>query len=180
MLSRQLQFVGRSVTGRSGCQRQRTLFKLQGFCHCSGVYRRRLSNFCVAGPRRLREASREALASGLQPECWVAAGRSDAFFMFPLLCSNPPLCTGPVPTPGLRARALASDCLSQPSRKRLRLFCNTLTATRLCLLRIRSFVDRFPSEFRLAAMAKVILPCKGGRPYLTDDGQLPCPFLPQT
>ena len=41
----------------------------------------------------------------------------------------------------------------------------------------RLFIERFPSEFRLGAMAKIVLPCQGGRPFVCPDGRLPCPFL---
>lgn len=43
---------------------------------------------------------------------------------------------------------------------------------------IKSFVERFPTEFRTAAMGKVILPEKDGLPYVCPDGSLPCSFLP--
>jgi hypothetical protein len=39
------------------------------------------------------------------------------------------------------------------------------------------FAKRFPTEFRLAAMGKVVLPCQGKLPYLTADGTLPSPIL---
>ena len=41
----------------------------------------------------------------------------------------------------------------------------------------RLFIERFPSEFRLGAIPKVVLPCQGGRAFFCPDGRLPCPFL---
>ena len=41
----------------------------------------------------------------------------------------------------------------------------------------RLFIERFPSEFRLGAMSKIVLPCHGGRPYVCPDGKLSCPVL---
>ena len=48
--------------------------------------------------------------------------------------------------------------------------------TGLNLGQARLFIERFPTEFRLGAMAKIVLPCLNGRPYVCPDGQLPCPF----
>ena len=42
---------------------------------------------------------------------------------------------------------------------------------------VKIFVERFPKDFSLQALGKVILPMKGGKPYVTKDGKLPCPFL---
>ena len=39
------------------------------------------------------------------------------------------------------------------------------------------YTKRFPTEFRLAAMGKVVLPCQGKLPYVTADGTLPSPIL---
>ena len=41
----------------------------------------------------------------------------------------------------------------------------------------RLFIERFPSEFRLGAMSKVVMPCLKGKAYVCPDGKLPCPFL---
>ena len=41
----------------------------------------------------------------------------------------------------------------------------------------RLFIERFPSEFRIGAMSKIILPCHGWQPYVCPDGKLPCPCL---
>ena len=40
----------------------------------------------------------------------------------------------------------------------------------------RLFIERCPSDFRLGAMSKIVLPCHGGRPYVCPDGKLPGPF----
>ena len=43
---------------------------------------------------------------------------------------------------------------------------------------VKTFVERFPTEFRLASLGKIILPCcKEGMPFMTPDGKLPCPLL---
>ena len=42
---------------------------------------------------------------------------------------------------------------------------------------VKLFVDRFPKDFSLQALGKVVLPMKGGKPYVTKDGKLPCPLL---
>ena len=42
---------------------------------------------------------------------------------------------------------------------------------------VKFFVERFPHEFRLASMGKIILPHLGGVPYVAPDGKLPCPLL---
>ena len=41
---------------------------------------------------------------------------------------------------------------------------------------VRLLKKRFPTEFRLMALGRVVLPMKHGRPYVTEDG-LPCPLL---
>ena len=42
---------------------------------------------------------------------------------------------------------------------------------------VKFFVERFPQEFRLASMGKIIMPHLGGDPYVAPDGKLPCPWL---
>ena len=42
---------------------------------------------------------------------------------------------------------------------------------------VKVFFQRFPIYFSLQALGKLVLPHKGGKPYLTQDGKLPCPFL---
>ena len=39
------------------------------------------------------------------------------------------------------------------------------------------YTKRFPREFRLAAMGRVVLPCLGKLPYVTKEGDLPSPIL---
>jgi len=39
------------------------------------------------------------------------------------------------------------------------------------------FFERFPTEFRLGAMGKVVLPCVDGQAYFCPGGKIPCPFL---
>ena len=41
----------------------------------------------------------------------------------------------------------------------------------------RLLAQRFPREFRIAAMTQVVLPMRDGQPYLTAEGELPCPFM---
>ena len=41
---------------------------------------------------------------------------------------------------------------------------------------VRLFIERFPTEFRLMALGRVVLPMKDGKPYVSEDG-LPCPLL---
>ena len=41
----------------------------------------------------------------------------------------------------------------------------------------RLLAQRFPREFRIAAMQQIILPMCDGKPYLTAEGELPCPFM---
>ena len=41
---------------------------------------------------------------------------------------------------------------------------------------VKLFIERFPTEFRMMALGKVVLPVKDGKPYVTEDG-LPCPLL---
>ena len=42
---------------------------------------------------------------------------------------------------------------------------------------VKTFVQRFPKDFSLLAMGKIVLPCYEGLPYVTKDGKLPCPLL---
>ena len=42
---------------------------------------------------------------------------------------------------------------------------------------VKFFVERFPQEFRLASLGRVILPHWQGAPYIAPDGKLPCPLL---
>ena len=42
---------------------------------------------------------------------------------------------------------------------------------------VKYFVDRFPMEFRLAPLGRIILPHHNGDPFQTDDGKFPCPAL---
>ena len=42
---------------------------------------------------------------------------------------------------------------------------------------VKLFVERFPAEFRLASMGRIILPYSNGAPFITPDGKLPCPLL---
>jgi hypothetical protein len=42
---------------------------------------------------------------------------------------------------------------------------------------VKLFVERFPQEFRLASMGRIILPHLGGAPFVAPDGKLPCPML---
>ena len=42
---------------------------------------------------------------------------------------------------------------------------------------VRLFIERFPTEFRLGAMAKVVLPHRQGVPFVAPGDKLPCPFL---
>ena len=49
--------------------------------------------------------------------------------------------------------------------------------TGLNLGQARLFIERFPSEFRLGAMSKVVMPCCKGKAFVCPDGKLPCPFL---
>ena len=46
------------------------------------------------------------------------------------------------------------------------------------LLRIKAFVDKFGSEFRLASLSKLVLPIDStGNPFVTAEGLLPAPCL---
>ena len=49
--------------------------------------------------------------------------------------------------------------------------------TGLNLGQARLFIERFPSEFRLGAVSKVVMPCSKGKALVCPDGKLPCPFL---
>ena len=49
--------------------------------------------------------------------------------------------------------------------------------TGLNLGQARLFIERFPSEFRLGAMSKAVMPCCKGKAFVCPDGKLPCPFL---
>lgn len=42
---------------------------------------------------------------------------------------------------------------------------------------VKLFVERFPQEFRLASMGRIILPHLKGAPFVAPDGKLPCPLL---
>ena len=42
---------------------------------------------------------------------------------------------------------------------------------------VKYFVDRFPTEFRLAAWGRIILPHFNGEPFMTEEDKLPCPLL---
>ena len=42
---------------------------------------------------------------------------------------------------------------------------------------VKFFVERFPQEFRLASLGRIILPHWQGEPYIAPDGKLPCPLL---
>ena len=42
---------------------------------------------------------------------------------------------------------------------------------------VKLFVERFPQEFRLASMGRIILPHLDGAPFVAPDGKLPCPML---
>ena len=46
----------------------------------------------------------------------------------------------------------------------------------LQVAQVRLFIQRFPSEFRLMSMGRIVLPMKDGRAYVAEDG-LPCPIL---
>ena len=42
---------------------------------------------------------------------------------------------------------------------------------------VKMFVERFPQEFRLASLGRIILPHLEGAPFVAPDGKLPCPIL---
>ena len=42
---------------------------------------------------------------------------------------------------------------------------------------VKLFVERFPQEFRLASLGRIILPHWKGSPFIAPDGKLPCPLL---
>ena len=42
---------------------------------------------------------------------------------------------------------------------------------------VKTFVERFPTEFRMASLGKIVLPHREGLPYVTVDGKIPCPLL---
>ena len=39
------------------------------------------------------------------------------------------------------------------------------------------YTERFPTDFRLMSMARIILPHRDSKPYVTPEGRLPCPML---
>ena len=41
----------------------------------------------------------------------------------------------------------------------------------------KAFVDRFPQEFNIQSLQKIVLPMREGVPYVCPDGTLPCPWL---
>ena len=42
---------------------------------------------------------------------------------------------------------------------------------------IKVFAERSRCDFSMQAMGKVVLPHLGGQPYMTKEGEFPCPFL---
>ena len=42
---------------------------------------------------------------------------------------------------------------------------------------VKYFVERFPMEFRLASLGRIIVPHHNGDPFQDDEGKLPCPAL---
>lgn len=68
---------------------------------------------------------------------------------------------------------------SLPQRLQLHLFSRTVgwRPAGVHAGQTRLFVDRFPTEFRLAAVQRIVMPHNDGLPYVTPEGLLPCPWL---
>ena len=66
-----------------------------------------------------------------------------------------------------------------PKRLRINAFSKTVghRLSGLQTAQVKLLVERFPSDFRLMALHRFVLPMKEGLPYMAPDGMLPCPAL---